>query len=48
VLAALRLDKKFRGSIRFVLLEDVGRPSIVEDVTELEIRAVLDDMGVHA
>jgi 3-dehydroquinate synthase len=48
VLAALRLDKKFRCSIRFVLLEDVGRPSIVEDVTELEIRAVLDDMGVHA
>jgi 3-dehydroquinate synthase len=48
VLAALRLDKKFRGRVRFVLLEDVGRPSIVDDVTDDEIRAVLDDMGVRA
>jgi 3-dehydroquinate synthase len=48
VLAALRLDKKFRGGVRFVLLEDVGRPSVVDDVTDDEIRAVLDDMGVRA
>ena len=32
ILAAFRLDKKFHGGVRFVLLEDVGRPVIVDDV----------------
>jgi 3-dehydroquinate synthase len=45
VLRALRMDKKFRGRARFVLLEDVGRPAVVEDVTEEEIRGVLEDIG---
>ncbi|HET9672439.1 MAG TPA: 3-dehydroquinate synthase [Actinomycetota bacterium] len=48
VLAALRLDKKFRGGVRFVLLDEVGRPRLVDDVTDDEIRSVLEDMGVPA
>ena len=43
--AAMRLDKKYRGGVRFVLLEEVGRPVIVDDVTEGEVRAVLAAMG---
>jgi 3-dehydroquinate synthase len=45
VLRALRMDKKYRGGVRFVLLEDVCRPAVVDDVTDEEIRAVLEDMG---
>jgi 3-dehydroquinate synthase len=45
VLHALRMDKKYRGGVRFVLLEDVGRPVIADDVTDEEICAVLEDMG---
>jgi 3-dehydroquinate synthase len=45
VMAAFRLDKKYRGGIRFVLLEDVGRPVVVDDVPESEIRSVLEEMG---
>jgi len=45
VLRALRMDKKYRGGVRFVLLEGVGRPVIADDVTDEEIRAVLEDMG---
>jgi 3-dehydroquinate synthase len=45
ILRALRMDKKYRGGVRFVLLEDVGRPVIADDVTDEEIRAVLEDMG---
>jgi shikimate kinase/3-dehydroquinate synthase len=30
VLAAMRMDKKRRGALRFVLLEDVGRPTVAE------------------
>lgn len=48
VLAALRLDKKYRRRVRFVLLDDVSRPRIVDDVTDDEIRAVLADLGVPA
>jgi 3-dehydroquinate synthase len=48
VLRALRLDKKYRRGVRFVLLEDVGRPGVVDDVTDEEIRAVLEEMGVPA
>jgi 3-dehydroquinate synthase len=45
VLAAFRMDKKFHGGVRFVLLEDVGRPVVVDDVPEDEVRAVLHEMG---
>lgn len=45
ILAACRLDKKYRGGVRFVLLEDVGRPVIVEDVPDDEVREVLEAMG---
>ncbi len=44
VLAAFRLDKKYHGGVRFVLLEDVGRPRVVEGVPEDVIRRTLEDM----
>jgi len=43
--AAFRLDKKFRGGVRFVLLEAVGRPVVVEDVPPSEVAQVLKEMG---
>ncbi len=45
ILAAIRLDKKYRGGVRFVLLADVGRPVIVDDVSDDEVRTVLEGMG---
>jgi 3-dehydroquinate synthase len=48
ILAAFRLDKKYRDGVRFVLLEDVGRPIVVDDVTDDEARKVLNDMGAGA
>jgi 3-dehydroquinate synthase len=45
--AALRLDKKFRGGVRFVLLEAVGRPIVVEDVAPSEVAQVLKEMGAR-
>lgn len=45
VLRCLRLDKKYRRGVRFVLLEDVGRPVIVDDVSDDEVRTVLNEMG---
>jgi 3-dehydroquinate synthase len=45
VLAAMRLDKKYAGGLRFVLLEDVGRPRVVEGVAEDVLRASLKEMG---
>jgi 3-dehydroquinate synthase len=45
VLAAIRLDKKWSSGMRFVLLQDVGRPVIVEDVAEAEVERVLTTMG---
>ena len=44
VLAAMRMDKKYRGGIRFVVLEDVGRPVVVDAVDEGVVRRVLDEM----
>jgi 3-dehydroquinate synthase len=45
VLAAMRLDKKYAGGVRFVLLEDIGRPRVVEGVPEDVLRASLKEMG---
>jgi 3-dehydroquinate synthetase len=45
IVAACRLDKKYRGGVRFVLLEEVGRPVVVDDVTDDDVRAVLETMG---
>ena len=48
ILAAMRLDKKYAGGLRFVLLEDVGRPRVVEDVPTELVEAVLAEMGAGA
>ena len=45
ILEAMRLDKKYRAGMRFVLLADVGRPHVVEDVPEALVRDTLEAMG---
>ncbi|HZD17666.1 MAG TPA: 3-dehydroquinate synthase [Actinomycetota bacterium] len=45
ILAAMRMDKKYRGGIRFVLLEDVGRPVVVDGVPGALVRDTLAGMG---
>jgi 3-dehydroquinate synthase len=45
ILDAMRMDKKYRGGIRFVLLEDVGRPVVVDEVPEDVLVTVLREMG---
>jgi len=45
ILDAMRMDKKFSAGIRFVLLEDVGRPRIVPDVPEDIVRTTLEALG---
>jgi 3-dehydroquinate synthase len=45
ILSAFRMDKKFQGGVRFVLLHDVGRPTVVEGVTDDELREILTEMG---
>jgi 3-dehydroquinate synthetase len=47
-LAAFRVDKKFHGSVRFVLLREVGEPVVVDDVTDEELRATMQEMGATA
>ncbi len=47
IVAAFRLDKKFHGGVRFVLLEDVGRPTVAESVPEDAIRRILKEMGAE-
>lgn len=48
VLAAFRMDKKFHGGVRFVLLRDVGDPVVVDDVSNEELRAAMREMGATA
>lgn len=48
VVRCLRLDKKYRGGVRFVLLEDVGRPVVVDDVSDEQVGSVLREMGAPA
>ncbi len=45
VMATMRMDKKYRGGVRFVLLEDVGRPFVEDDVPEDVVRSTLEAMG---
>jgi 3-dehydroquinate synthase len=45
IMASFRMDKKYRGGVRFVLLEDVGKPVVVDDVSEAQVRAILGEMG---
>jgi 3-dehydroquinate synthase len=44
VLAAMRIDKKYRAGLRFVLLEDVGHPFVEDGVAEDLVRATLEAM----
>ncbi len=52
ILAATAIDKKVRGKrVRWVLLEDIGRPVLRDDVPEAEVRAVIAQItgtGSHA
>jgi len=48
ILTAFRMDKKFHGGVRFVLLRAVGDPTVVEGVNEEELRTVLHEMGAPA
>jgi 3-dehydroquinate synthetase len=44
-LDTFRLDKKFREGARVVLLQDVGKPVVVENIPESQLHRVLDEMG---
>jgi 3-dehydroquinate synthase len=46
--AAFRMDKKFQGGVRFVLLADVGKPVLVSDVSATQVREILQEMGAAA
>ena len=48
IVRAFGLDKKFHEGVRFVLLRDVGRPEVVDDVPEGEVRRILHEMGAAA
>ena len=48
VLTSFTLDKKYQGGVRFVLLEEAGRPVIVEGVPEATVAEVLEEMGAAA
>ena len=44
ILQAMRMDKKRRGALRFVLLENVGRPKVVTDVPNEVVIEMLEAM----
>jgi 3-dehydroquinate synthase len=46
--AAFQLDKKYRKGVRFVLLERIGKPIVVDDVPRSAIRDTLEVMGAAA
>jgi 3-dehydroquinate synthase len=48
VLSAIRMDKKYRGGARFVMLEDVGRPFVEDAVPSELLRDELDRSGSGA
>ncbi len=45
ILDAMRMDKKYAAGLRFVLLSDVGRPAVVDDVPEDVVAATLKELG---
>jgi 3-dehydroquinate synthase len=45
ILEAFKMDKKFHGGIRFVLLEEAGHPVVVNGVSEDEMAKILRQMG---
>jgi 3-dehydroquinate synthase len=47
IVAAMRMDKKYAGGLRFVLLEDVGRPRVVSDVPTDVVVAALVEVGAE-
>ncbi len=47
ILEAMRMDKKYAAGLRFVLLEDVGRPGVVGDVPAEVVVATLEEMGAE-
>ncbi|MDP9331304.1 MAG: 3-dehydroquinate synthase [Actinomycetota bacterium] len=48
IVASFRLDKKYHDGVRFVLLQEVGSPIVVDDVPETQMLEILDDMGAAA
>jgi 3-dehydroquinate synthase len=44
IIGAMRMDKKYRGGMRFVLLEEVGRPIVLDPVDEDPVRRVLEQL----
>ncbi|TWG93536.1 3-dehydroquinate synthase [Nocardioides sp. J9] len=49
LLATMRVDKKSRGNqLRFVVLEDVGRPVVLAGPSEDDLRAAWDALGATA
>jgi 3-dehydroquinate synthase len=47
VLSAMRMDKKYASGRRFVLLEDVGRPRVLDDVADEILASTLKEMGAE-
>jgi 3-dehydroquinate synthase len=45
IVRAMTMDKKFHGGLRFVVLEKVGAPVVVDDVNPVDVRRVLEEMG---
>jgi 3-dehydroquinate synthase len=48
ILTAFRMDKKFHGGVRFVLLRAICEETVVEGVPEEDLRTVLNEMGAPA
>jgi len=48
IMESFRMDKKWARGVRFVLLEDVGRPVVVDDVPPDQIQGILRAMGASA
>ncbi len=45
IVEAMRMDKKYEGGNRFVILEAVGRPVVIEGVPDDLVLSILRDMG---